>query len=180
VDDARESCSARESSSPLTAFSRLSENENTGSVHSGLGLSFSARQDNFPNYSHHDGDQLPYSPLPDAAHPWDEFQQQSRISVPVTAVAMLQQQPDNSTSTETGLNPQGDSQCRPSCHLCKQSFSNNSGLNRHIETIHEQKYDWFCPVKTCRKYKKPYSRKDNFKRHCEKKHPTTSLKNFGL
>jgi hypothetical protein len=37
-----------------------------------------------------------------------------------------------------------------------------------------------CTVKGCGKYGKPVSRKDNFKRHCQKRHPLVDLMKFGL
>ena len=180
-DDARESCSARESSSPLATFLSLSENESADSVHSGLGVSFSAQQDNFPGYNPFDGDNLPYSPIPDSAHPWDETQQQSYDSVSVETTAELQQQPYDSTSAEIRAGSQDGSTSRHRCDKCNKSFADNNGLKRHVETIHEHgQVDWVCTVKSCGKYGRPILRKDNFRRHCKKKHPTVNLKQFGL
>lgn len=180
-DDARESYSARESSSPPATFLTLSENESAGSFHSGIGISFSAQQDNFHGYNHFEGDNLPYSPLPDSAHPWDETQQQSCDSISVETTVEIQQQSHGSTSVETRAGSQDGSTSRLRCDKCNKSFTDNNGLKRHVETIHEHGHvDWVCTVKGCRKYKRKVSRKDNFRRHCKRKHPTVDIKHFGL
>jgi uncharacterized Zn-finger protein len=180
-DDARESCSARESSSPLATFLSLSENESADSVHSGLGFSFSAQQDIFPGYNPFDGDNLPYSPISDFAHPWDETQQQSHDSISVETTAETKQQPYDSNSVEIRAGSQDGSTSRHRCDKCNKSFADNNGLKRHVETKHEHgQVDWVCTVKSCGKYGRPFSRKDNFRRHCKTKHPMVNLKQFGL
>ncbi|KFY13652.1 hypothetical protein V491_06336 [Pseudogymnoascus sp. VKM F-3775] len=68
-NDAREPCSAPKRSPPLATFSFLSETESADSVHSGLGVSFSAQQDNFSHYNRFDTCNLSHSPIPDSAHP---------------------------------------------------------------------------------------------------------------
>jgi hypothetical protein len=180
-DDAREFCSARESSTPLDTFSFLSENESADSVHSGLGVSFSAQQDNFSGYNRFDAHNPPHSPIPDSAHPWDETQQQSYDSTSVETTAEIQQQSYDSASVEKTAGSQDDSTSRHRCDICNKSFASNTGLKRHVETMHEYgKAYWVCTVKSCGKYDRPVFRKDNFRRHCKKKHPTVNLKQFGL
>jgi hypothetical protein len=164
-DDARESCSARESYPSPAAFWSLSENESADSVHSGLGAFFTAQQDSFSGYNDFDVDDRPYSPIPDSAHPWDE----------------IQPQPFGSTSVETPAGSQNDSTSRHCCDICGKRFASNTGLKRHVETIHNQGKDyWICTIKNCGKYDRPVFRKDNFRRHCKKKHPMVHLKKFGL
>jgi hypothetical protein len=180
-DNARESCTAHESSPSLATFSFLSENESADSVPSGLGVSFSAQQDNFSGYNRFDAHNLPHSPIPDSAHPWDETQQQSYDSTSVETTADIQQQSYDSTSVKTTAGSQDDSTSRHRCDICNKSFAGNNGLKRHVETMHEygQAY-WVCTVKSCGKYDRPVFRKDNFRRHCKKKHRTVNLKQFGL
>lgn len=164
-DDARGTCSTRESFSPFPAFSFVSEKESADSVHSGLGVSLSAQHDSFPGYNLFDSHNIPHSPIPDSAHPWDEIQPQSYDSISIEKKASSQ---DKSTS-------------RNRCDICKVTFADKNGLKRHLTTTHEYgKTYWVCTVKSCRKYDIPNPRKDNFTRHCRKKHPTVDLKRFGL
>ena len=179
-DDAREPCSARESSPPLATFSILSETESADSVHSGLGVSFSAQQDNFSGYNWFDAHNLPHSPIPDSAHPWDEIQQQSCDPTLVETTAEIQQQSCDSISVKVTAGSQDDTVSPHRCDICNTSFTGNNGLKRHVETIHEygQVY-WVCTVKSCGKYDRPVFRKDSFRRHRKKKHPSVNLKQFG-
>lgn len=163
--DACETCSAYESVPPPNSSSFLSANESADGIHSGLGVSSHAQQDDSSGYGHFDLHNLPHSPVPDSAHPWDEIQQQSL----------------GPTSVETTRGSRRDSTSRHRCDVCNTSFASNNGLKRHIETTHEYgRTYWVCTVKGCRRYDKPDFRKDNFKRHCKKKHPTVDLKQFGL
>ena len=180
-DDARKSWSVRESSPPLATFSFISEAESADSVHSGLGVSFSAQQDNLSGYNWFDAHNLPHSPVPDSAHPWDETQQQSYDSTLVETTAEIQQPSCDSTSVKVTAGSQDDSTSRHYCEICDSSFAGNNGLKRHVETSH--KYGsvyWVCTVRSCGKYDRPVFRKDNFRRHCKKKHPLVNLKQFGL
>lgn len=180
-NDAREPCSAPESSPPLATFSFLLETESADSVHSEFGVSFSAQQDNFSRYNRFDAYNLPHSPIPDSAHPWDEIQQQPYDSTLVETTAEIQQQSCASVSVKVTAGSQDDSTSRHRCDICKESFASNIGLKRHVETIHEYgRVYWVCTVKSCGKYDRPVFRKDNFRRHCKTKHPLVNLKQFGL
>lgn len=155
----------RESSLPPSNPSFLSENESADSVHSGSGVLSSAQQDIFPGYNCLDAHNLPHSPILDPAHPWDESQQQ----------------PNDPTSAKTAAGPRHVQISRHRCDICKKSFVNSSVLKRHFETMHEYgRVYWACTVKSCKKYDKPVTRKDNLIRHCKTKHPTVDLKHFGL
>lgn len=164
-NDASELCIEREKFPPLATytFSLLSENESADSVHSGSGDLFTAQQGNFSGDSHFNAHNLPYSPVPDPAHPWGEIQQQF----------------NDSKSVETTAGTPDDSTSRPHCDICNKSFVSNSSLKRHFKTAHGQT-SWVCTVKGCGKYNIPVARKDNFRRHCKKKHPTVNLEQFGL
>ena len=180
-NDACESCRARESSLPLATFSFLSENERADSVHSGLGVCFSAQQDNLSGYNWFDAHNIPHSPVPDSAHPWDETQPQSYDSTLVETTVEIQQPSCDSTSVKATAGSQDDSTSRHHCEICDKNFAGNNGLKRHVETSH--KYGsvyWVCTVRSCGKYDRPVFRKDNFRRHCKKKHPLVNLKQFGL
>ena len=45
------------------------------------------------------------------------------------------------------------------CEFCSETFSKNSNLSRHIDTVHTHE------LHTCNACGKSYNRKDNFKRH---------------
>lgn len=164
-DDARESSSARESYLSPAAFSFFPENQSADSVHSEFGVYLSAQQDNYSGYNGFDADNLPHSPVPDSTHPWEEIQPETSGPTNFEAPAGSQ---DNSTS-------------RYRCGKCKKSFTGNSSLKRHLDTIHQYGKDyWVCTITTCRKYDIPNFRKDNLKRHCETQHPLVHLSEFGL
>ncbi|CZR52923.1 uncharacterized protein PAC_02800 [Phialocephala subalpina] len=179
-DNACGSCSVRENFSPLAPFSSLSENESADSVHSGLRFPFSAQQDNPPGHNAIDGDNRPYSPIPDSSHPWDETQQRSSYDpIFVETTPEIQQQPYDSTLAKTRAGSQGGGSSRHRCNECNKSFADKNGLKRHVKTIHNPA-QWVCTVAGCRKFGKAVSRKDDFRRHCKKRHPTVNLEQFGL
>ena len=148
-----------------TTFSRLSENVYADSVHLGSEHLFTAQQDSSLSYSEFTSGTVPYSPLPDSAHPWDDAPLLLHESTPAYSNASSQEH-----STSSNL-----------CETCNVSFTSASSLKRHVETVHKlgETY-WVCTVKSCPKYDKPEFRKDNFRRHCRRKHPTINLKAFGL
>ncbi|KAH7227144.1 uncharacterized protein BKA55DRAFT_584194 [Fusarium redolens] len=150
---------------PPTSSSVFSENESADVAHSGLGVPFRAQQEEHSGYGRFDTNNLPHSPIPDSAHPWDEVQQQSF----------------GPTSAETIPKSHQSSTSRHRCDICKNSFASNTGLKRHVETTHEYgRTYWVCTVKSCGKYDRPVFRRDNFRRHCKTKHPTVDLEQFGL
>lgn len=164
-DEAHTNSDVPASRTQLTPFSLLSEGGNTDSVHSGSGVSFTAQQYSFAGSNNFEGSDLPYSPIPEVTHPWDESQQQLY----------------NSTTAETKGSSPDDLKSHSHCETCNESFASNNSLKRHVETVHDRdKTYWVCTVKGCGKYERPVFRKDNFRRHCKKKHPTVNLKQFGL
>jgi len=179
-DNACSSCSARENFSPLAPFSSLSENESADSVHSELRFPFSAQQDNLPGHNAIDGDNRPYSPIPDSSHPWDETQQRSSYDpIFVETTPEIQQQPYDSALAKTRAGSQDGGSSRHRCNECNKSFADKNGLKRHVKTIHSPA-QWACTVAGCRKFGKAVSRKDDFRRHCKKSHPMVNLEQFGL
>ncbi|KAK8043548.1 hypothetical protein PG993_005978 [Apiospora rasikravindrae] len=162
-DDALQTCFAREIYTP-PASSISPESESADSVHGDSGALLSAQHDNFPGYTPFYTNNLPQSPIPDSIHPWDE-----------------PQQPRCLVSVETPATSQDNSASHHSCFICNKSFVTDCHLKRHLETTHKHGKDyWICTVKSCRKYCVPNFRKDNFRRHCRRKHPTVDLKEFGL
>ncbi|KAL7921856.1 hypothetical protein ACQKWADRAFT_313646 [Trichoderma austrokoningii] len=148
----------------IIAQSPSSENDCVDGALSESGDSARSQQDRSSGYGLFDLHNLPQSPIPDSAHPWDEIQHpSSTASVEETAS-------DNVAPS------------RPRCDICNESFAAKSILTRHVKTAHKDKRKeyWVCTVKGCGKYNKPVSRKDNFRRHCLNKHPMVDLKEFGL
>jgi len=174
------SCIVRENSSPLAPFSSLSENKSAESIHSELRLPFSAQQDNLHGYNTIDRNNRPYSPIPDSSHPWDEAQDRSSCNpIFVGEIPEIQQRTYDSTLAKTGTVPQDGGVSRHRCTECNQSFADKNGLKRHVKTIHSPA-QWGCTVVGCRKFGKAVARKDDFRRHCKKRHPTVKLEQFGL
>lgn len=72
-----------------------------------------------------------------------------------------------------------------SCEICEDQFTSNKDLQRHRSSLKhstnsgDEREGWTCPIESCPKRGHVY-RKDNFKRHCEKKHPTVSLEHLGF
>jgi len=165
-DDAREPSSARDGSSPpLATCSIWSDKEPADSVYSETGAPISAQQNNFSGYNCSDDHDIPYSPIADPTHPWDETQQHSYSSTPV----------------ETTAGREDVSASRPLCGICNKSFGRNHELNRHRKTVHGQgDVYWACPVESCGRHDKLDGRKENVRRHCQTKHPTIDLKAVGL
>ena len=102
-DDASDAYRARESLTPPATFSLLSGNESADSVPAGLGASFCAQQDNFSDCDRFDVHDLPHSPLPDSAHPWDEAQQQSYDSPLAETTAGSQDGGESASTVASGL-----------------------------------------------------------------------------
>ena len=173
ADEARESSSAPESfSPPVAAFSGHLENERADSVYAESGVYSSAQRDGLSGCNHFDPDNpsrslndLPQSPILDSIHPWDE----------------IPNQPFSASSVETTADLQENHTSRYRCEVCNKAFNHLSSLHRHVRTTHRQGRDyWICTVKGCRKKDKPVFRKDNFRRHCQTKHPLVDLAHFGL
>lgn len=179
-DDAYESYNARESFPPLASSVSFSEHQSADSVHSVSRVSFSAQQDSFPGYDSSISEHPPYSPVPDPAHPWEDPPPPSYDLNQVETTA-IQQEDCNSNLASTRADSQENTIARPCCEQCNKSFSEERGLERHVQTIHgRSEGDWVCPVKTCGKRYKKVNRIDNFRRHCRRKHPLMDLKEFGL
>ncbi|XP_065211619.1 uncharacterized protein LOC135839492 [Planococcus citri] len=53
---------------------------------------------------------------------------------------------------------------RDVCHVCGNTFTAARGLGRHLKTVHNIGNDLACKCEIC---KKPFSRKENLKRHME-------------
>jgi hypothetical protein len=143
-------------------------------------LPFNAQQNNLPSHNAIEGDNRPYSPIPDSSHPWEETQQGSYYdSIFVETTSEIQQQPYDSTLAKTRADSQNGSSSRHRCDKCNYSFANKNGLKRHVKTIYNPA-QLIYTVAGCRKFGKAISKKDNPRRYCRKKHPTVNLEQFGL
>lgn len=106
----------------------------------------------------------PHSPIPWSPHPWQEPQQQQTIAT-------------TAPLTKSFEAPES----RHQCELCQGHFRHQSSLHRHVKEQHKRGVEyWVCTVKGCKKFDKPVLRKDNFKRHCKKRHPGVDLQKFGI
>lgn len=152
---------------PSDIHSPSPENECVDSARSVPGDSTRTQQERSPGSGLLDN--LPHSPLPDPARSFEEIPQlYSRAPVEdsptISPVDTLSTgSPDNGTP-------------RPHCGDCNVSFASKSSLTRHKDN----RFYWVCTVPGCGKSNRRFRRKYNFKRHCEKQHPLTDLKQFGL
>jgi hypothetical protein len=186
--------SARDSfPSSATQSSSSTQDERVVSAHSVSGDSTRSQRDRFSGFGLFNANNLPQSPIPDSAHPWDEIRQPcntalvetSSTSSPGNGTPDETQQSYSTTSVEETPKSSTDNGApRLHCDQCNVSFATKSNLTRHVKTAHKDniRVFWVCPIESCGKSKKEkrYWRKDNFRRHCVKKHPRMDLTKLEL